>query len=128
MATKVKRDRDYRPVDSGVAELAGKGESELVEFWKRRFEMLAAIPVESARVGALTPQIREVARQDDAERRRLTKARLQAFTQLTGDQQGRIRAARRGAFEVDRDLMTDDEKLISELARDVPGGGAYLQT
>ncbi|HUG56497.1 MAG TPA: hypothetical protein VMJ92_05400 [Candidatus Limnocylindrales bacterium] len=128
MATKVKRDRDYRPVDSGVAELVGKSESELVEFWKRRFEMLAAIPVESARVGALTPQIREVARQDDTERARLMKARLQAFAQLTGDQQGRIRAARRGAFEVDRELMSDDEKLIAELARDVPGGNAYLQT
>lgn len=128
MATKAKLDRDYRPVDSGVAELAGKSDAELVEFWKRRFEMLAAIPVESARVGALTPQIREVTRLSDGERRRVTTARLQAFAQLTGDQQGRIRAARRGAFTVDPEMMEGDERLIAELARDIPGGGAYLQT
>lgn len=128
MATKAKLDRDYRPVDSGVAEVLGKSETELVEFWKRRFEMLAAIPVETARVGALTPQIREVSRLDDSGRRRLMTARLQAFTQLTGDQQGRIRAARRGAFVVDPELMEEDEKLLAELARDVPGGNAYLQS
>jgi hypothetical protein len=127
MATKVKRDRDYRPVDAGTADLPGKTDTEIVEFWKRRFEMIAAIPAETARVGAITPQIREVSRLPEAERKRQTQARITAFAQLTGDQQQRVRAARRGAFDVDAALMEADEKLIAELARDVPGGNAYLQ-
>src|SRR4029078_12321806 len=57
MATK-----EERPVDAGLAALVGKSEQELIDFWKQRFTLIAAIPMDTARVGALTPQLRELVR------------------------------------------------------------------
>ncbi|HEX4743863.1 MAG TPA: hypothetical protein VFW12_04250, partial [Candidatus Limnocylindria bacterium] len=72
---------DDRPVDVGLAALKGKDEPTLVEWWKTRFGMIAGIPQDIARVGALTPQLRELTRiADEAERRKLTRARMIAFT------------------------------------------------
>src|SRR5256714_15298564 len=75
--------KDERPVDAGLAALVGKSEPELIDFWKQRFGLTAAIPVDTARVGALTPQLRELARiQNRQERNRLTTARTKAFAPL----------------------------------------------
>lgn len=108
--------KDTRPVDVGLAALVGKSEGETVDFWKRRLTEIAQIPSEIARVGALTPQLRELSRVDDAgERRRLTRARVLAFAQLSGDQQQLIAAARAKAFSVDAGVMESDQKFVDEI-------------
>jgi hypothetical protein len=113
--------KDDRPVDAGLAALRGKSEQEAIDFWKHRFGMIAAIPVDTARVGALTPQLRELVRIDDlAERKRLTAARMRAFAQLPKDQQDRIMATRKAAFNVDRDVLQEDQRMVDELLPTIP--------
>jgi len=108
--------KDERPIDVGLAALSGNDEAAAIEFWKKRFEMTAAVPNDIARVGALTPQMRELTRIDNLEeRKRLTKARLIAFTKLSQEQRQLITAARRKAFDVDRTVMEADQKLVDEL-------------
>ena len=108
--------KDTRPIDVGLASLVGSDETTAIEFWKKRLEMTAAVPSEIARVGALTPQMRELTRIDNLEeRKRLTRARLIAFTNLPQEQRQLIAAARRKAFDVDRPVMEADQKLVDEL-------------
>ena len=108
--------KDTRPIDVGLASLVGSDENTAIEFWKKRLEMTAAVPNEIARVGALTPQMRELTRIDNLdERKRLTKARLIDFAKLPADQQQLLAAARRKAFEVDRGVLEEDQKLVDEL-------------
>ncbi|MDP9264785.1 MAG: hypothetical protein M3O91_01510, partial [Chloroflexota bacterium] len=59
------------------------------------------------------------------ERRRLTKARIQAFATLPQDQQAKILTARKAAYEVDRGLLEGDDTLVQELRSSVPGSDAY---
>jgi hypothetical protein len=119
--------KDDRPIDAGLAALRGKSEQEAIEFWKHRFGMIAAIPVDTARVGALTPQLRELVRMTDVEeRKRLTSARIKAFLQLPADQQDRIMKTRKAAFDVDRGVLEDDERLANELAAAIPEAKAYM--
>lgn len=106
---------DDRPIDVGLAALRGKDEPELIEWWKTRFGMIAAIPQDIARVGALTPQLRELTRIADAERRKLTRARMIAFSRLSSDQQRLLMEARKKAFEVDRAVLEKDQQLVDEL-------------
>ena len=107
---------DDRPVDVGLAALKGKDEPSLVEWWKTRFGMIAAIPQDIARVGALTPQLRELSRiSDEGERRKLTRARLIAFSQIPADQQRLVAEARQKAVAVDPDLLGKDQKMVDEL-------------
>jgi hypothetical protein len=123
--------KDSRPIDVGLASLVGSDEATAVEFWKKRFELTAAVPSDIARVGALTPQMRELSRIDDLEeRKRLTKARLIAFAKLAPEQRQVITAARRKAFEVDREVMESDQKLVDELlpTLDASVRSAYPQT
>jgi hypothetical protein len=108
--------KDTRPVDVGLASLAGKSEGEAVEFWKARLVQIAQIPSEIARVGALTPQLRELSRIDGLEeRKRLTRARILAFAQLSSDQQQLIATARAKAWSVDQGVMDADQKLVDEI-------------
>ena len=117
--------KDTRPIDVGLASLIGSDENTAIEFWKKRLEMTAAVPNEIARVGALTPQMRELTRIDNVEeRKRLTKARLIAFTKLPPEQRQLITAARRKAFEVDKVVMDADQKLVDEL---LPGLDASVR-
>ena len=123
--------KDTRPIDVGLASLIGSDENTAIEFWKKRFEMTAAVPNDIARVGALTPQMRELTRIDNLdERKRLTRARLIAFTKLPQEQRQLITAARRKAFEVDRAVMEADQKLVDELlpTLDASVRSAYPQT
>jgi len=116
--------KDDRPIDVGLVALAGKDEITAVEWWKQRFGLIAAIPQPIARVGALTPQLRELSRLDPAERKRLTKARMTAFVQLPKDQQDTIMTARKAAFDVDRAVLESDEAIVTELKPSVPGADA----
>ena len=125
------RKKDARPIDVGLASLIGSDEAAAIEFWKKRFELTAAVPNEIARVGALTPQMRELTRITDLEeRKRLVRARLIAFTKLTSEQRQLITTARRKAFDVDRGVMEADQKLVDELlpTLDASVRSAYPQT
>jgi hypothetical protein len=108
--------KDTRHVDEGLAQLLGSDEPTAIEFWKKRFKLTAAVPTDVARVGALTPQIRELTRVENLEeRKRLTRARLIAFAQLSPDERQSISAARRRAFEVDPAVLQEDQKLVDQL-------------
>jgi hypothetical protein len=118
--------KDERPVDAGLAALVGKPEQELIDFWKRRFGMIAAIPVDTARVGALTPQLRELVRVGDREeRKRLTTARMKAFTQLPADQRERITKTREAAYNVDRGVLEEDQRMVDEILPTLPEAKGY---
>lgn len=107
---------DDRPIDVGLAALKGKDEPSLVEWWKTRFGMIAAIPQDIARVGALTPQLRELTRiADDGERRKLTRARMVAFSQIPAEQQRLVAEARKKAWEVDRGVLEKDQQMADEI-------------
>ena len=108
--------KDTRPVDEGLAHPRGAPEATAIEFWKKRFQLTAAVPTDIARVGAPTPQIRELTRVDDREeRKRLTRARLIAFAQLAPDVREKVVTARRKAFEIDRAILEDDQKRLDEI-------------
>ena len=108
--------KDTRPVDEGLAHLLGSDEPSAIAFWKKRFELTAAVGSESARVGAITPQIRELTRVSDREeRKRLTRARMIAFAKLPADQRQLISVARQGAWSVDAAILEEDQKLVDEL-------------
>ena len=107
---------DDRPVDAGLALLKGKDEPTAIEWWKERLGAIAAVPEETARVGALTPTLRELTRiSDDTERRRLTRARIIAFAHLPSEQRQLLVTARKRAWDVDRDVLDRDQKLVDEL-------------
>jgi hypothetical protein len=108
--------KDSRPVDEGLAQLLGSDEPTAIEFWKKRFKMTASVPTDAARVGALTPQIRELTRVvNPEERKRLTRARMIAFAQLPPEERQIIAAARSKAFEVDPAVLGEDQKLVDQL-------------
>jgi len=120
---------DDRPIDVGLAALKDKDEPALIEWWKTRFGMIAAIPQDIARVGALTPQLRELSRIADDDRRKLTRARMIAFSQLPAEQQRLLMEARTKAFEVDREVLEKDQKMVDELEPTLGADvqGAYKQ-
>ena len=118
--------KDDRPVDAGLAALVGKSEQEVIDFWKQRYGLIAAIPVDTARVGALTPQLRELVRiENREERKRLTAARIKAFAQLPGDQQERLSKTRQAAFNVDRSVLEEDERMVEEIRPTLPESKSY---
>ena len=83
---------------------------------RRHCAHIAGVPSEIARVGALTPQLRELTRVDDLEeRKRLTRARIIAFAQLPDDKKQLISAARRKAYSVDPGVLNADQKLVDEI-------------
>jgi len=108
--------KDDRPIDVGLAALNGNDEAAAIAFWKKRFELIAAIPNDIARVGALTPQLRELTRiANDAERERLTRARIIAFAQLAPDVRQKIMESRKAAWDVDRTVLEKDQALVEKI-------------
>jgi len=108
--------KDDRPIDVGLAALIGNDEATVTAFWKKRFELIAAIPSDIARVGAMTPQLRELTRiANEAERERLTRARIVAFAQLPQDVRQRIVEARKAAWDVDRAVLEKDQALVDKI-------------
>jgi hypothetical protein len=113
--------KDDRPIDAGLAAQFGKSEQEAIDFWKHRFGLIAGIPSDIARVGALTPQLRELVRiENREERKRLTAARMKAFVQLPADQRERIMKTRQAAYSVDRGVLEEDQKMVDELLPSIP--------
>jgi hypothetical protein len=118
--------KDERPVDAGLAALVGKSEPELIDFWKQRFGLISSIPLDTARVGALTPQLRELVRiENREERKRLTAARMKAFVQLPRDQQERITKTREAAYNIDRGVLEEDQRMVEELLPTIPEARNY---
>jgi hypothetical protein len=118
--------KDDRPIDAGLAALRGKSEPELIDFWKKRFGLIAAIPMDTARVGALTPQLRELVRIENLEeRKRLTAARMKAFAQLPADQQERMAKTRQAAYNIDRGVLEEDQRMVDELLPTIPEAQGY---
>ena len=117
--------KDDRPLDAGLAALRGKDEATAIEFWKHRFGLISAIPVDTARVGALTPQLRELVRiEDREERKRLTAARLKAFVQLPEEQKERIIKTRQAAYASstagkrrESTVMNSSERILARSRR-----------
>ena len=108
--------KDDRPVDVGLLALARSDEATATAFWKKRMELIAAIPSEIARVGALTPQLRELTRMaNEGERERLTRARIVAFSQLTADGRQKVGAARAAAWKIDPEVMEKDQTLVDKI-------------
>lgn len=115
---------ERRPLDHVLASMNGKPEEEVVAWWKSRFEQIVAIPMASARAGALVPEWRELASMPEAQRVVLTRARLLASMQLTTDQQDKLFEARAlGSREVPEVAAADaafiGEKVVPTLAPDV---------
>ena len=108
--------KDDRPIDTGLAALSGNDEAAALAFWKKRLELIAAIPSEIARVGALTPQLRELTRMENqAERERLTRARVIAFAQLPADVRQRVAEARKAAWNVDKTVLERDQAMVDKI-------------
>jgi len=108
--------KDDRPIDVGLAALTGNDEAAAIAFWKKRFELIAAIPSDIARVGALTPQLRELTRMaSEAERERLTRARILAFAQLPPEVKQKITDARKAAWDVDKTVLEKDQALVDKI-------------
>jgi hypothetical protein len=108
--------KDDRPIDTGLAALSGNDEAAALAFWKKRLELIAAIPSEIARVGALTPQLRELTRMENqVERERLTRARVIAFAQLPADVRQRVAEARKAAWNVDKTVLEKDQALVDKI-------------
>ena len=108
--------KDDRPIDVGLAALSGNDEAAAIAFWKKRFELIAAIPNDIARVGALTPQLRELTRMaSEPERERLTRARIVAFAQLPPDVRQKIVDARKAAWNVDKAVLEKDQALVEKI-------------
>jgi hypothetical protein len=116
-----------RAVDSGVAQLRGKDDAAAVEWWKQRFALIAGIPTEVARAGALLPQMRELSRLPEAERRRLTKLRMQAFTAVASDQRQIVMSARKLTYAFDPELVKSDDQIVQQLVPEVPGAADIAQ-
>ena len=108
--------KDDRPIDVGLQALARSDEATATAFWKKRMELIAAIPSEIARVGALTPQLRELTRMaNEGERERLTRARIVAFSQLTADGRQKVGTARAAAWTIDPEVMEKDQTLVDKI-------------
>ena len=108
--------KDDRPIDVGLAALVGSDEASVTAFWKKRFELIGAIPSEIARVGAMTPQLRELTRiTNEGERERLTRARVVAFAQLAPEVRQKLSEARKAAWRADPEVLQKDQTLVDKI-------------
>ena len=112
---------EQRPVDAAVVTLRGQDDASAVDWWKRRFALLAAIPTDVARAGALVPQFRQLSELPEADRKRLTRARMQAFLQVPADQRQKVLAARQLANAIDPTVLASDDAVVQQLIPEVPG-------
>lgn len=100
-----------RPLDVNLRGLVGKAEDEAVSWWKARFEQIAAIPLPTARAGALIPEWRELAALPKAQRVALTRARVLGFNTLAQEQQDKVMEARRIAVQ-QAPLIADEDTAV----------------
>ena len=112
---------EARAVDPGLLSILSADDAAAIDWWKKRFALLSGIPTDAARAGALIPQLRQLAELPEADRRRLTRARMQAFLQVPGDQRPAILAARHLASVIDPALLASDDAVVQQLVPEVPG-------
>jgi len=112
---------EARAVDAGLVALKSADDAAAIDWWKKRFALLAGIPTDAARAGALVPQLRQLAELPEADRKRLTRARMQAFLQAPGDQRQAVLAARKLANAIDPPLVASDDAVVQQLVPEVPG-------
>ena len=112
---------EERSYDEGVAQARGKTEQELAEWWRQRVALLAAIPTDVARAGALVPQMRQLSLLPADERRRQIKARMTAVVAAPSDQRQRLFAGVKLASAIDPALVRSDQELAQQLVSEVPG-------
>ena len=55
----------------------------------------------------------------------VTAARMKAFVQLPGDQQERITKTRQAAYNVDRGVLEEDQRMVDELLPTIPEARNY---
>ena len=114
-----------RPFDAGVAQARTKTDAELIEWWKQRVALLAGIPSDVARAGAVLPQLRELARLPEPDRRRLIKSRMQAVIAAPRDQAAKLFAAVGLANAMDPALVKSDQQIADQLAPEIPGAAEF---
>jgi hypothetical protein len=112
---------EERPVDAGLTQLNARDEAAATEWWKQRFALVAGVPTDIARAGALLPSLRQLSRLPEDDRRRLTKARMLAFVAVPADQRQRILTARKLAVATDPELIASDQAVVDQLIPEVPG-------
>lgn len=118
---------ETRPYDEGVAQARGKTDAELAEWWRQRVGLLAAIPSDVARAGALIPEMRELSFLPEGERRRQIKARMQAVVAAPSDQRQRLFASVKLAGAIDPELVRSDQQVAERLVPEVPGAAEIGQ-
>lgn len=104
-----------RPSDTGIAKLQGATYEDALEWMTQRLRLVAMIPSDAARAGALLPMYRELARLPQAERFRLTGARINAFYRLPRSLQDHLVSARMLAASLDPVLFTGDAHIVREV-------------
>ncbi len=105
---------ERRALDHQLVAQVGKPEVELIAWWKARFEQIAALPMATARAGALVPGWRELQMLPRPQRIAVTRARMLAAMQLTPEQEERVFEARAiGARQVP-DVARDDLEFITQ--------------
>jgi len=110
---------ERRALDHVLVSQVGKPEEEIAAWWKGRFEQIAAIPMPSARAGALVPEWRELADLPEPQRLALTRARVLAFDRLSREQQDRVLEAQDIGSKMTPDIAAADMTFIREKV--VPG-------
>lgn len=112
---------ERRPLDHQLVAQVGKPEEKVVAWWKARLEQIAAIPIATARTGALVPEWRELAALPKAQRVALTRARVLAFFQLTEDQRALILEGRAvAATQLPQITAADDAFFDAEVVPALP--------
>lgn len=106
---------ERRPLDQGLAALAGKPDQEVVAWWRARLEQIAAIPSPTGRAGALVPEWRELASLPEPQRQPLARARVAALDGLAADQRDRLEEARGIAQQQLPDVARADEEYLRKL-------------
>jgi hypothetical protein len=105
---------DRRSADVNLKEMAGKPEADAVIWWKTRMTQVAAIPVGTARAGALIPMMRELAALPKPQRVALTRARVLAVSELPQDQVQKIFEARAIAARQAPELEAEDDAFVRD--------------
>ena len=112
---------EARAVDPGLLSIRSADDAAAIDWWKKRFALLSGIPTDAARAGALIPQLRQLAELPEADRKRLTRARMRAFLQAPGDQRQAALAARQLANAIVPGLLASDDAVVRQLVPEVPG-------
>jgi hypothetical protein len=109
-----------RPADVTLREMVGKPESEVIAWWTTRWRQIAAIPVGTARAGAIIPMLREVSALSKDQRLAMTKSRVLGFVELDQQEKDKVFEARKLAARLAPELEQDDRQVMLEILPTLP--------